>query len=111
MSTSKSKKINDVDYEPIMDLINSKKDNDTGDLYQLSSRCYDIINFKIALLLFLTHYILNTDVFIEKGLSRIFDNVYDINHDRLTEKGIIISGIVLSICYIFYDILDKKNVI
>jgi len=101
------------DCDPIL-IINDKTnqlDNKTGDLFQLSSKFYDIINFKIAILLFLTYYILNTDIFIEKGLGRLFGNVYDISHDKLTEKGIIISGIVLSLCYILYDFLDKKNII
>jgi hypothetical protein len=111
MSIINSKKINDLDYEPIIDIINSKKSNDTGDLYQLSSKFYDILNLKISLLLFLTYCILNTDVFIEKGLNKVFNNVYDINNDKFTEKGIIISGIILSVCYIIYDLLNKKNII
>lgn len=84
---------------------------ETGDLFQLSSKFYELINIKIAFLLFLTYYIFNTDIFIEKGLGRIFKNVYDSTHDRLTEKGIIISGIMLSLFYILYDMLDKKNII
>lgn len=105
------KKINELDYEPIIDIINTKSCNDTGDLYQLSSKFYEIINVKVAFLLFLTYYILNTDIFIEKGLSKIFNNVYDFNNDKFTERGIILSGIILSICYILYDVLDSKNII
>lgn len=111
MSINNCKKITDLDYEPIIDIINIKKGNDTGDLYQLSSKFYDIINLKISLLLFLTYYILNTDIFIEKGLNKVFNNVYDINNDKFTEKGIIVSGMLLSLCYIIYDLLDKKNII
>ena len=77
----------------------------------IGSKFYDLINIKLALLLFITYYILNTDIFIEKGLSRMFCNVYDTTHDKFTEKGIIISGIILSMCYILYDFLDKKNII
>lgn len=104
-----------TDYDPIFssESCNKKVDpnNDTGDLYQLSSKFYDLINIKLALLLFITYYILNTDIFIEKGLSRMFCNVYDSTHDKFTDKGIIISGIILSMCYILYDFLDKKNII
>ncbi len=97
------------DFDPIIQEL--KQCNKTGDLYQLSSKVYDIINFKISLLLFLTFYILNTDVFIEKGLSRFFCDVYDTNNDKFTEKGIILSGILLSLSYILFDILDKKNIL
>lgn len=109
MSKNIKKAISDCD--PIFIVNNKQDDNKTGDLFQLSSKFYDLINFKIAFLLFLTYYILNTDIFIEKGLGRIFCNVYDSTHDKLTEKGIIISGIVLSLCYILYDFLDKKSII
>jgi len=104
-----------TDYDPIFssEPCNKKIDpsKDTGDLYQLSSKFYEIINIKIALLLFITYYILNTDVFIEKGLSRLFCGVYDHTHDKFTEKGIVISGMILSMFYIIYDFLDKKNII
>jgi hypothetical protein len=102
------------DFEPIFQISQNDKSgicNDTGDLYQLSSKFYDLINIKISFLIFITYYILNTDVFIEKGLAKIFNNVYDATHDKLTEKGIIISGIMLSMMYILYDFLDKKIII
>ena len=98
------------DYDPIF-TSDTKQIHETGDLYQLSHKFYDTINLKIGLLLFLTYYILNTDIFIEKGLSRIFCNVYDSTQDKFTEKGIIVSGILLSLFYIFYDLLDKKKII
>lgn len=85
--------------------------NNTGDLFQLSSKFYELINFKIAFLLFFTFYILNTDIFIEKGLNKLFTNVYDTNNDKLTDKGILLSGIILSMSYIIYDLLDKNNII
>lgn len=99
------------DCDPIFSSDDCSNSNDTGDLYQLSSKFYDIINIKIAFLLFITYYILNTDIFIEKGLSKLFCNVYDTTHDKFTEKGIILSGIILSMIYILYDFLDKKNII
>ena len=102
-----------IDYDPIFsqDSPCKKSDSDTGDLYQLSSKFYDLINIKIAFLLFITYFILNTDVFIEKGLSKLFCGVYDITHDKFTEKGIVLSGILLSIFYIIFDLLDKKKII
>ena len=102
------------DFEPIFQMSQNNKSeicNDTGDLYQLSSKFYNLINIKISFLIFITYYILNTDIFVERGLAKIFNNVYDATHDKLTEKGIVMSGIVLSMIYILYDFLDKKKII
>lgn len=103
-------KLTELDYDPIIQ-INGNCNNKTGDLYQLSSKIYEKMNIKISLLLFLIYYILNTDVFIERGLTKFFNGVYDNTCDKITERGIIISGILLSIGYLILDFLDKKNIL
>lgn len=105
----------DEDFDPIFIIEteeNKCKKNDVGDLYQLSNKFYELLNLKIAFLLFLLYYILNTDIFIELAFSNnLLSNVYDRVNDKITEKGIVISGIILSICYLIIDMLDKKNII
>jgi hypothetical protein len=101
------------DCDPIF-IIDTKaqKENETGDLYQLSNKFYELLNLKIAFILFLLYYILNTDIFIELAFSNGFiKNTYDSVNDKITERGVIISGIVLTLCYLIIDILDKKNII
>jgi len=100
------------DSDPIFIISEEKKDTETGDLYQLSNKFYDLLNLKIAFILFLLYYILNTDIFVELVFSnRYIIDAYDSVNDKITEKGIIISGIILSLCYLVIDLLDKKNII
>jgi len=105
----------DEDFDPIFIIETEEKKckkNDVGDLYQLSNKFYELLNLKIAFLLFLLYYILNTDIFIELAFSNnLLSNVYDRVNDKITEKGIVISGIILSLCYLIIDMLDKKNII
>ncbi len=102
----------DIDSDPILIIqdTNIKKCN-TGDLYQLSNKIYELLNLKIAFILFLLYYILNSDIFIDLALNNIFNNCYDRINDKVTEKGIVITGLFLVLCYIVIDLLDKKNII
>jgi hypothetical protein len=103
---------NNLDSDPIFIISDEKKENETGDLYQLSNNFYDLLNIKIAFILFLLYYILNTDIFVELAFSnKVLSDAYDSTSDKITEKGIIISGIILSLCYLVIDMLDKKNII
>lgn len=88
-----------------------KKYNETGDLYQLSNKIYELMNFKIGILLFFIYIILNMDIFIENTLSKMINGLYDYKNDKITTKGTIISGLVLAILYIFLDFLDKKELL
>lgn len=107
--------LNNEDSDPIFSICPQKKnkinDDDVGDLYQLSNNLYDLLNLKIAFILFLLYYILNSDIFVELGLNNIFRNAYDKVNDKITEKGIIIAGIFLSLSYLLIDLLDKKKII
>jgi len=85
--------------------------DNNGDLFDVSKKFYNVLNFKIAFILFFIYYILNTDLFVEHGLNYLFNGVYDIKNDKITEKGIVISGIVLSITYIFIDFLHNQQFI
>lgn len=88
---------------------NKKNKNEVGDLYQLSTNLYDLLNLKIGFILFLLYYILNSDIFIDLGLNKLFSNCYDRVNDKITEKGIIISGILLTLLYLTIDLLEKKK--
>jgi hypothetical protein len=87
------------------------KIQETGDLYQLGNKLYELLNIKLAVIIFFIYVILNSDIFIENTISKYFNNIYDITNDKLTEKGIILSGILLSLCYLIIDLLDKKKII
>lgn len=99
--------LNDDDFDPI--IIESK--NETGDLYEVSNKLYDLLNIKLATILFFLYMLLNSDLFAEHSLSKIFSGTYNKEHDKLTDKGIIIAGIIMSLTYLVLDVLDKKNII
>jgi hypothetical protein len=101
--------------------VNEVKDKDTkkkeaiekehGDLFQVTNNIYKLMNIKIALILLFVYIILNFDRFIEHGLSKLVSNIYDYPNDKITNKGIILNGVILSVMYIILDMLDKKKII
>lgn len=82
-----------------------------GDLFQVTNNIYKLMNIKISLILFAIYIILNFDRFIENGLSKIVSNIYDYTNDKITNKGIILNGVIISVAYILLDMLDKKKII
>lgn len=70
---------------------------------------YDHSNIKVAVLLFIVYIIINSDTFIESCLSTFIDDMYDNTNDKLTSKGIMITGILLSLTYILLDVFNKGN--
>lgn len=111
MSSADSEKLNLTELKKEKDNEIKQKKEQTGDLFQISNKIYEIMNIKIAFLIFLFYTILNTDTFVENVLSKIFNNIYDSKNDTVTCKGIIISGIILSVIYMLLDMLDKKDII
>jgi len=97
-------KKHDVEYiEPSKCI---KKDDD------LSSMFYKLIvqfNFKIAFLIFVFYIIFNTDIFNKFVISNFEKNIYV--NDSITEKGLIIIGVLLSISYIILDVLNNNDYI
>jgi hypothetical protein len=87
------------------------KKNKTGDLFQVSNKVYQTTNVKLGIILFFLYIILNLDIFIENVLSKVFNNVYDHNNDKILAKGLIINGIILALLYMLLDLLNKKNII
>jgi hypothetical protein len=87
------------------------KKNKTGDLFQVSNKVYQTTNVKLGIILFFLYIILNLDIFIENVLSKVFNNVYDHNNDKILAKGLIINGVILALLYMLLDLLNKKNII
>jgi len=100
----------EIDSE-ILNISEFKKNSKNGDLFNVASNLYDDMKLKIAGFLFVFFIILNTDIFAENVLSKFISGTYDVNCDKLTEKGIVISGIVLSIAYLFLDFLYESDII
>lgn len=69
------------------------------------------MNIKIAILLFISYIILNTDIFTENILSNISKDTFDKNTLRVTNKGFIVTGLILIVIYLFLDLADKGGMI
>ena len=87
-----------------------KKDNN-GDLFQVGNKMFENINLKIASMLFILYIILNSDIFVENCLSKMFKNTYDSANDKVMEKGVVISGLALAISSIILDVMDRNKYI
>ena len=108
---------NDVDI-PVKININKKPKNKKNknkkppnDFLEMIISLFNKFNIKLSVLLFILYIIFNTDIFYIKLLSNISSNSYDTTKDQLTEKGLVVIGILLSISYLFLDLLDKHDYI
>lgn len=69
------------------------------------------MNIKLAVLLFITYIILNTDIFTENILSNISSNTFDNKSLRVTNKGFIVTGLILITIFLILDLADKSGMI
>jgi len=78
----------------------------------LSSLFYKLViqfNFKIAFLLFIFYILFNTDIFNKFVISKFEKDIYV--NDKITEKGLLIIGTLLSLTYIMLDVLNNNEYI
>jgi hypothetical protein len=101
---------NDIDSETL-NISEFKKNAKHGDLFHIGGKIYDDLKLKIAGLLFIIFIILNSDIFVECVLSKFIYGTYDPFGDKITEKGIVVSAMLLSFSYIFIDFLFEKKIL
>lgn len=91
-------------------------------IYENSKACPDdmltmicdfvsMFNYKIAFFLFIIYILLNSTVFYFQLINTISPGSYDTNEERLTERGLIVIGILLVSAYLVLDVLNKTDVI
>lgn len=100
----------DIDSETL-DISEFKKNDKNGDLFHIMTNIYDTIKIKIAFLLFMIYIIVNSDIFAENVLSKFISGTYNYCDDKITDKGIVLSAMILAISYIFIDFLFEKKII
>ena len=108
---SNSDSENIISDSEILNISDFNKINNNGNLFHVCTKFYYHAKLKLASLLFIVFIILNTDIYAEAVLSKFFKNSYDSDLDTITEKGIIISGIIMVVLYIFLDILYEKKML
>lgn len=72
---------------------------------------WDILNFKLAFIIFCVYIGLNSDIFIENTLSIFFSDVYNYESDSIKTKGVVVSGIIMSVIYLLINSFDKLGII
>ncbi len=91
-----------IDYESI---------DTESDLFHSAAKLYDSMQIKTAFILFIVFVMFSTDIFAERVLNKLTDGSYDSANDRLTSKGIIMTGMLISVVYILIDLLVQGGVI
>ena len=97
--------------ELLVDSITSLKKIKSDDLFEFSGKIYDEMKIKIAFILFCIYIITNLDIYYENILSPFVSNTYDAASDKPSTKGVIISGIIMSVSYILIDFMYDHKVI
>lgn len=100
---------NFADDSEILNMSDFNKSN--GDLFHVCGRIYDSSKLKLASILFFIFIILNTDIYAENVLCKFFKNSYDTEYETVTEKGIVISALIMAVLYIILDILYEKKIL
>jgi hypothetical protein len=97
--------------ELYIDLEKNNRKFVSEDLFHVGGALYDASKIKIAFMIFIAYILMNTDIFAESILSKISKKNYDMNSDKITGRGIIISAMMLSLFYIIIDLLASSNII
>ena len=83
------------------------KDDGYGVIWSVISS----MNIKIAFLLFISYIILNTDIFTENILYNISNEEKKKKNMKVSNKGFVITGLILIIIYLFIDLADKGGIL
>lgn len=93
-----------------IDICNKSKCNyDNNDLSYMLYKLVIQFNVKVAILIFIFYILLNTDIFNKYALIYFGNNIYENN--QITEKGLLVIGILLSLFYIIIDVLNQNGYI
>lgn len=85
-------------------------ENYTSDMSDLVSAGSKHLNFKMALFIFIIYIILHSDIFLTRVLQRV-PNTVDGYPPRVSNRGHIIIGIIISLFFLTTDLLIKNNIV
>jgi len=93
------------------ELIFTECSTKNNDLFGVTGNLYDVMKIKVSFFIFILYIIINSDIFVENILSKFIKGTYDQGSDKMTEKGILVSGVVLSLLYIIIDLIYENGYI
>lgn len=104
-----NKSLKDENY---IQACNGKKNNKApDDMLTMLCDFISLFNYKVGFFLFIIYILLNSTVFYFQLINKISVGSYDIIDDKLTEKGLIIIGLLLVGSYLILDVLSKTDYI
>lgn len=114
MSSDKKEKENDegtfeeIDFDDVEEEMdnNSRRPDSFIDMF---ADFFSGVNYKIIFFLFIIFMFINSDIFIEKVLSR-FDGAVE-GRSTITNKGTFVSSIVLILFYMTFDMLIRNRIV
>ena len=97
----------DIDFDAVEDeTVGSSKSPD--DFMGIFADFFVSVNYKLIFLLFIIYLFLHSDMFVDKVLTKVNGAV---NHRAPTNKGTFITGLLLVLFYMVFDMLIKSRVI
>ena len=96
-------------YEKSNKIKKSKVDDSPDDILTIICNTVSIFNYKIGFFIFVIFIILNSTVFYFQVLNKISNDAYDVKYDKITEKGIMIIGVILVTAYLILDALARSE--
>jgi len=113
------KKNNSNDYEPINK--KAKKNNEEleeyinedtppDDLQSIVIKIFKKFNITTSVFIFILYILVSTDCFQLHIVRELYTNAYNSKTDSITDSGLILNGVILSVSYLLFDLCyNKKN--
>lgn len=101
----------DESIEPMFEYSDKVRRPVDNSLFSIGGSMYDAMHIKIAFLLFIVFCIINTDVFAEHVLGKLSKKNYDRVQDKISERGILVGGIFMSVAYLIIDLMVSRGLV
>ncbi len=80
-------------------------------LFDTLGDVYDQSKLKMALFIFVAYIIINSDIFAMKILQTISPKTWCVQEGQITDYGVVMSGAVLAVSYLIFDLLNQNKLV
>lgn len=102
----------EIDYEPIENYDSDSEEEDEDyppdDLSSVLIKFVKKIDIITGIFIFILYIIVSTDCFQLYIIKELYPNAYDSKIDTITDTGMFINGMIISICYMIFDLYKNK---
>lgn len=103
------KNIKNKDYDPIVIDKDVEEDTPPDDLSSVVVKFFKKFNIITGIFIFLLYMLVSTDGFQLHIMRELNPSTYDPKIDSITETGIVVNGIIISISYMLFDFYYNDN--